>query len=212
VLLATLFAVGVGIPLGIFTATNPTSRSRRAVSLALAAVVSIPNFVLGLLAIVILASELKLMNVLPNWDEPAAWIAPAIVLALMPMAGIARITRASLLRTLAEDYVRTAHAKGLSPRRIMLVHVMRSALTPIITYMGPALLEMITGLLVIESLYGFPGIGREFWQAVLALDYPMILGLTVIYAALIMLVTMVIEIICEAIDPRLRAVTYRSAA
>ena len=211
VLLATVFAVGSGLFLGIFTATRPTSRSRRVVSLLLAAIVSIPNFVLGLLAIVILASGLKLISVLPDWDKPATWIVPALVLALMPMAGIARVTRASLLEVLSQDYVRTAHAKGLRSSRVMRVHVMRSALTPIITFMGPALLEMITGLLVVESLYGFPGVGQEFWQSVLALDYPMILGLTVIYAFLIMVVTMVIEVVCEMIDPRLQAAEYRSA-
>jgi ABC-type dipeptide/oligopeptide/nickel transport system permease component len=211
ILLATLFAVGVGVPLGIYTATRPMARSRRLVSFGLAALVSIPSFALGLLLIVILASELKLMPVLPDWDDPAAWIAPAVVLGLLPMAGIARVTRASLLQVVGEDYIRTAHAKGLKRGRVIRVHVMRSAITPIITFMGPALLEMFTGLLVVESLYGFPGIGREFWQAVLALDYPMILGLTLLYALAIIVVTMVIEIVAEAIDPRLRIPAYRIA-
>jgi oligopeptide transport system permease protein len=211
ILLATLFAAGVGIPLGIFIATRPAARSRRAVSFGLAAVISVPSFALGLLVIVILASELKLISVLPDWDDPVAWLAPAIVLGLAPMAGIARVTRASLLQVIGEDYVRTARAKGLSSGRVMRVHVMRSALIPIITFMGPALLEMFTGLLVVESLYGFPGIGREFWQAVLALDYPMILGLTILYASAIILVTMIIEIVAEMTDPRLRLAAERSA-
>ena len=126
--------------------------------------ISIPNFVLGLLAIIVLASWLKIMNVLPDWNYPSNWIIPAIVLAVMPMASIARVTRASLMNILNEDYVRTARAKGLTQTRVMLVHVMRNALVPIITFLGPTLMEMFTGLFIVENLFSFPGFGREYWE------------------------------------------------
>lgn len=211
VLLASLMAVGFGIPLGILGAARPKSVLSRSISVGLAALISIPNFVLGLLAIIVFASWLKIIKVLPDWETPSNWITPAIVLAVMPMANIARMTRASLINILHEDYVRTAHAKGLTQARVMLVHVMRNAIVPIITYLGPTLMEMFTGLLIVENLYSFPGFGREYWGAVVKLDYPMIMGLTLIYATGILFVNILIDVLCEILDPRLRALKPRGA-
>jgi ABC-type dipeptide/oligopeptide/nickel transport system permease component len=106
---------------------------------------------------------------------------------------------------MSEDYIRTARAKGLTQRRVMLVHVLRNALVPILTFMGPTLMEMFTGLLIVENLYSFPGFGREYWNAVLNLDYPLIMGLTLIYATGIVLVNLLVEILGEMLDPRIRA-------
>ena len=204
VLLGSLFAAGLGLPLGILSAVKPKSGVSRAISIGLAALIAIPNFVLGLLAILVLASWLKVMNVLPDWDNPGHWIVPAVVLSVMPMASIARVTRASLVNLLHEDFVRTARAKGMPQSRVMLVHVMRNAWVPVITFLGPTLIEMFTGLLVVENLYSFPGFGREYFGAVLGLDYPMIMGLTLTYAAGILLINMLVEIVCEMLDPRIR--------
>jgi oligopeptide transport system permease protein len=154
---------------------------------------------------------LKLINVLPDWNQPANWIIPAAVVAFMPMASLARVTHASLMNILHEDYVRTARAKGLTERRVMRMHVMRNALVPILTYMGPLLMEMFTALLIVENLYGFPGIGREYWAGVLALDYSLILGMTLIYAAGLMLLNVLIELLCDALDPRLRSARLQGA-
>jgi ABC-type dipeptide/oligopeptide/nickel transport system permease component len=211
VLFGSLIAVGLGIPLGILSATRPKSGLSRSISVGLAALISIPNFVLGLLVIIVFASWLRIIKVLPDWEIPSNWIIPAVVLAVMPMANIARVTRASLVNILHEDYIRTARAKGLTQARVMLVHVMRNALAPIITFLGPTLMEMFTGLLIVENLYGFPGFGREYWGAVLGLDYPMILGLTLIYAIGILLVNLLIEVLCEMLDPRLRSLKLRGA-
>ncbi len=211
VLLGSVIAAGMGILLGIWSARRPNAASSRALSVGLAALVSIPNFVLGLLAIIVLASWLKLINVLPDWDIPSHWIVPALVLAVLPMASIARVTRTSLINVMGADYIRTARAKGLTENRVMAVHVMRNALVPIITFVGPTLMEMFAGLLIVESLYAFPGIGRSFWQAVMELDYPMIMGLTLVYATGIVLVNMVTEIICQILDPRMRSINQGGA-
>jgi oligopeptide transport system permease protein len=209
VILGSLVAVGLGIPLGIWSARRPYAASGRAVSVGLAALVSIPNFVLGLLAIIVLASWLKLIDVLPDWDIPSHWIVPALVLAALPMASIARVTRTSLVATLSADYVRTARGKGLTEHRVMVVHVLRNALVPIIVFVGPTLMEMVAGLLIVETLFAFPGIGRGYWQAVMALDYPMVLGLTLLYATGIVLINMLIEVISQVLDPRLRSISQR---
>lgn len=212
VLLGSIIAAGLGIPLGILSAAKPKSALSRTISVGLAALISIPNFVLGLLAIILLASWLKVIRVLPDWDIPSHWIVPAVVLAVMPMASIARVTRTSLMNILNEDYVRTARGKGLTEARVMLIHVLRNALVPIATFLGPTLMEMFTGLLIVESLYGFPGFGREYWGAVLTLDYPMIMGLTLIYATGILLVNVLIEVLCEILDPRIRSTTQQGVA
>lgn len=211
VLLAALIAVGLGVPLGLASAQRQASWVSRAISVTLAALIAIPNFVLGLLAMIVLASWLNIIPVLPDWNRPAHWIIPAIVLAIMPMASIARVTHASLLNTLGEDYVRTARAKGLTQGRILLIHVLRNAVVPIITFLGPALMEMFAGLLVVENLYAFPGWGREYWQAVLRLDYPVIVGMTLTYAIGMVLINVVIDILSEVLDPRIRAVKQAAA-
>jgi oligopeptide transport system permease protein len=209
VLLGSLIAVGLGVPLGIWSARRPYAASRRAVSVGLAALMSVPNFVLGLLAIIILASWLKLIDVLPDWEKPGHWIVPALVLAALPMASIARVTRASLVAILGADYIRTARGKGLTEHSVMMVHVLRNALVPIIAFVGPTLMEMVAGLLIVETLFAFPGIGRGYWQAVMALDYPMVMGLTLLYATGIVLVNMLSEVISQVLDPRLRAGNQR---
>jgi ABC-type dipeptide/oligopeptide/nickel transport system permease component len=204
VLYSSLIAVFLGVLLGILSVTKAKG-TRNSISVGLAALISIPNFVLGLLTIIVLASGLKLMKVLPDWNIPSSWIVPAFVLAVMPMASIARVTQASLQNIMNEDYIRTARAKGLTQTRVMLVHVLRNALVPIITFMGPTLMEMFTGLLIVENLYSFPGFGREYWTAVLNLDYPLIMGLTLIYATGIVLVNVLVDILGEVLDPRIRA-------
>ena len=204
VLFGSLIVVGLGVPLGILGAIKPKSALSRAISIGLASLSAIPNFVLGLLAIIFLASTVKLISVIPNWDYPSNWIVPAFVLAFMPMANIARVTRIAVINILGEDYIRTARAKGMGQSRVLRVHVMRNALIPIITFLGPTILEMFVGLFIVESLFSFPGIGRQYWESVIELDYPMIMGLTLIYAAGIVLVHL-IELLNEQIDPRLRS-------
>ena len=130
----------------------------------------------------------------------------------MPMANVARVTRASLINILNEDYIRTARGKGLTETRVMLVHLMPNALAPILTYLGQSFIEMFTGLLIVENLYGFPGFGRGFWEAVLELDYPMIMGMTLMYASGILLVNIFTEFICEILDPRIRSTKQQSAS
>lgn len=211
VFFSSLIAVGLGIPLGMLSARKPRSAFSRAIAVGLAALISIPNFVLGLLAIIVLASWLKVINVLPDWNLPSNWIMPAVVLAVMPMASIARVTRTSLMNILNEDYVRTAHAKGLTQPRVMIVHVLRNALVPIITFLGPTLIEMFTGLFIVENLYSFPGLGRQYWYSILQLDYPLIMGLTLLYAVGFAIVSILVDILSEVLDPRIRAVKHQGA-
>lgn len=202
---ASAGAIGLGLALGLLSAARPGSPVSRTISIGLAALSSVPGFVLGLVAILVLAVGLRATTVLPDWNKPGNWIAPVLVLAAGPMAGIARITHAALTDTLAEDFVRTARAKGMPWRRVMRVHVLRPALAPILAAAGPVVVEMLAGSFIIENLYGFPGFGRSYFDAMLALDYPMILGLTLIYATGMLIANLTAGVLSEAYDPRLRA-------
>lgn len=206
VLLAACIAIGIGIPLGVVGSLKPNSPLSRGISVGLAALLSIPSFVLGLLAVLVLASGLGLMKVLPDWNEPNNWIIPAIILAVMPMAGTARVTRTAVMNVLSQEFVRTARAKGLTETQVLLVHVLRIALVPVVIFLGPALMEMFTGILIIENMYAFPGFGRQYWESILRLDYPMIMGLTLVYAVGIVLVNALAAVLAEILDPRIRVI------
>lgn len=204
VVMGSIIAVLFGIPFGFLGAKKVDSPVGNLLSLTMAAFISIPNFVLGLLAIIVLASWLHLINVLPDWTRFGNWIVPSVVLSLMPMANVAKVLKTSLLNIQNEDYVRTARAKGLTKSRITLVHIFRNAMLPFIACLGPTLVELFAGLFIIENLYGFPGFGRQYWIAILKLDYPIIMGLTLFYAAGIALVNILIGIVSELLDPRIR--------
>jgi ABC-type dipeptide/oligopeptide/nickel transport system permease component len=201
-LLAFVVAVLGGIPLGLVSAMNARTRLDRGISFGLAVLVSIPNFVLGLLVIIVLASWLKWIKVLPDWSDPRAWLVPTLVLAAIPLASLARVARTSVLDALRGDYVRTARAKGLTRWRTLLFHVLRNALIPIITCLGATLMEIFAGSFIVENLFSFPGFGREYWLSILALDYPMIMGLTLLYAVGIVSANLLIDILYGLIDPR----------
>jgi oligopeptide transport system permease protein len=129
----------------------------------------------------------------------------------VPMANLARVARTSILDAMHGDYVRTARAKGLTRLRTMLFHVLRNALIPIVTFLGATLMEIFAGSFIVENLFSFPGFGREYWLAILALDYPMIMGLTLLYATGIIFTNLLIETLYGLIDPRVRVGQEKSA-
>lgn len=205
VLSGALIAAMFGIILGMISARKPRSKLSRAISFMLALLMSIPNFVLGLLAMIVLGSWLKVIKVVPDWNNWTHWIIPALVLAVAPMAGMARITHAALVNVVSEDYVRTARAKGLPESRVFIKHVFRTALIPILSFLGPMSIDLFAGLFIIENMYAFPGFGRQYWISVLQLDYPVVVGLTFFLAAVVALVNLGIDLLSAALDPRIRS-------
>jgi len=129
---------------------------------------------------------------------------PALVLTYFNMAGWVRYTRTSMLEVLRQDYMRTARAKGLGEPAVISRHVFRNSLIPVVTLLGPVLVELIAGSFVIEAMFGFPGFGREYWDALVNLDYGMIAGVTLLYAGLIVFVNLLVEMLYGVLDPRVR--------
>jgi oligopeptide transport system permease protein len=204
-LISLFVSVIVGIPAGIISALKQNTWIDYVTAVIANIGVSVPNFVIGIFLIVIFAVGLKLIPVIPrDWNQVRVWIVPAFVLAFGTMAFTARLTRSSMLEVMRQDYVRTARAKGLAERRVITVHMLKNALIPVVTILGPALAGLLVGSFIIETMFGFPGIGREFVQSISNRDYSMIMGTTLIYAVLIVLANLSVDIVYGFIDPRIR--------
>jgi oligopeptide transport system permease protein len=164
---------------------------------------SVPGFVLGILLIIVFSVGLHWFPT-GGWGSPAQVVMPAMALAALPAAFIARITRASTLETMRQDYVRTARSKGLLERVVLIRHILRNSLIPVVTVAGPEFAAMVTGSVIVETIFSIPGIGRLFVQAVFARDYGLIMGTTLFYAFIISIANLVVDILYGIIDPRIR--------
>jgi oligopeptide transport system permease protein len=204
-LLSLFFAIVVGIPAGIAAALRQNTWVDYVSALVSNFGVSIPSFVIGIYFIVIFAVTLHWVNVIPRtWTDLRVWIIPAMVLGFGTMAFTARLTRSAMVDVMRQDYVRTARAKGLYESSVVGRHMLKNALIPVVTVLGPALAGLVTGSFIIETMFAFPGIGREYVQAISNRDYSMILGTTLIYGVLIALANLTVDVLYSILDPRIR--------
>ena len=201
--LGLLLAVCVGVPLGTVAAVN-RGKAEDVVAMFLAtAGISVPGFVIGALLIFVFGIWLKILPV-ALWEHGRSMILPAVTLAASPAAYIARLTRASVLDVLDKDWVRTARSKGLSNTSTVIKHVLRNALVPVATVLGPLTAILITGSFVVEYIYAVPGMGRFFITAVGNRDYDLIIGTTLIFAVLLIISNAAVDIIYQILDPRMQ--------
>jgi len=201
--LAMLVSAVVGLPLGIVAALR-RNRALDYLSVSLATLgASTPNFVLGIILIVIFASTFHLLPTI-GWGSWKQAIMPVLALSALPTAFLARITRASTLEVLNQDYVRTAWAKGLSVRAVVLRHVARNALIPVLTLAGPLAAALVTGSFIIESQFAIPGVGRAFVTAIFGRDYGVIMGVTLFYGLVVATANLAVDLAYAAADPRIR--------
>ncbi len=200
---AFLLAILIGIPFGMAAALKQNSPIDYLSVLFSTIFASIPGFVLGILLIIIFSVTLHWLPT-GGWGSLRQIIMPAFTLAALPAAYIARITRASTLEVMRQDYVRTAYAKGLNERVILLRHILRNALIPVVTTAGPELAFLISGSFIIENLFSIPGIGRLFVNGVFARDYGLIMGSILFYAFAVATVNLVVDVMYAVIDPRIR--------
>lgn len=204
-LMALSFAILVGIPLGTLAALKQNSWIDY-ISMFVATIgVSLPSFVIAIFLIIIFASWLKLVPVVPrDWGDPRVWVMPAMVLGFGTLAYTTRLTRSTMLEVMRQDYIRTARAKGLTERTVVTGHMIKNALIPVVTILGPALAGLVTGSFIIETMFSFPGMGRAYVQAIGQRDYSMILGTTLIYAILVALANISVDFVYVLVDPRIR--------
>ncbi len=162
-----------------------------------------PSFVLAILLVVFFGVTLKWLPT-GGWKGPETWILPAIALAGFPIAVIARYTRASMLEVTRKDYIRTAHSKGVGGRDVVSRHMIRNALIPVVTILGPTLAFLVTGSFIIESIFGIPGIGRYYITSIGQHDYGVLMAMTILYAFVVAFLNLVVDVLYAYIDPRIR--------
>ncbi len=204
-LAALTVSLVLGIPFGILAALRQNSILDRATMGFMLALYAIPSFVL--IPILQWMNYQLYIHKLPSlpvagWGGPQYWVMPVVVLAAANVGYMARLTRSSMLEVLRQDFIRTAHAKGLTERRIRWTHAFRNALLPVVTVVGPSVAFLVTGAFVVENLFAIPGIGFVSIQAISQRDYPVIQGTTVILAVAVVVMNLVTDLLYIALDPR----------
>ncbi|MCA1666015.1 MAG: ABC transporter permease [Thermomicrobia bacterium] len=193
----------VSIPLGVIAALRQ-NRVADYVSLLIATGgASVPNFVLAILLVILFSVKLHLIPT-QGWGTPKQAILPVITLAFTPLAFLTRITRSSMLDAMNQEYIQTARAKGLHERAVVIRHMLRNALIPVATVAGPLTAGLLTGSFIIENVFSIPGIGRLYLEAIQQRDYPVIMATTLLYAVILMLANLIVDLLYGVIDPRVR--------
>lgn len=203
--MAMLLATVIGVATGSFAALRRNSVLDRIVMTFAMTGISIPVFVVA--PVLVLLFAVKLQWLPAGWsanDSVARFMLPVIALALPQIAYIARLMRASMIEVLASDFIRTARAQGLGTSAIVRYHALRPAMLPVLSYMGPAIAAILTGSVVIEEIFGIPGLGQFFVRGALNRDYTLVLGIVIFYAALIVLLNFIVDVFYGVIDPRIR--------
>lgn len=211
ILAGTLIALVVGVPSGVYAAVHRGGAFDRVASWITALLLAVPVFVVGTLLVLLLAQTLRVMpagGFVPLTQDPAQHFKlltlPAIAIAKGLAAVLFRMTRAATLDALAHDYVRTARAKGASPKRVLVVHVLRNALNPVVTVLGLQMGTLLGGTVLVEYVFNWPGLSTPLLRAVEGRDYPMVVGIILTISVLFLLINLLVELLHAAIDPRVQ--------
>jgi len=203
--MAMALALIIGVIAGTEAALRQGTRIDRVVMGFSMTGISIPVFVIA--PVLVLLFAVKLQWLPAGWSGGSGmgrYVLPVITLALPQIAYIARLTRASMIDVLGRDFIRTARAQGLGTRTVVRVHALKPAMLPVLSYLGPAIAAILTGSVVVEEIFGIPGLGQFFVRGALNRDYTLVLGIVVFYATLIISLNLLVDILYGAIDPRVR--------
>ncbi len=201
--IAVVVATVIGIPLGCLSALRREKWQDNVIRVLSTVGIAVPGFVVATSFMILFAVKLKLVPA-SGLSSAAAYVLPVITLALSPCSYISRLMRSSMLDVIGQDYIRTARAKGMSEFITTFKHALRNSLIPVITYMGPMIANVLTGGFVVEKIFNIPGLGRYFVKSIESRDYTIIMGVTIFYAAILILMTLVCDIIYKLVDPRIK--------
>lgn len=201
--IAVVVATVIGIPLGCLSALRREKWQDNVIRVLSTVGIAVPGFVVATSFMILFAVKLKLVPA-SGLSSAAAYVLPVVTLALSPCSYIARLMRSSMLDVIGQDYIRTARAKGMSEFITTFKHALRNSLIPVITYMGPMIANVLTGGFVVEKIFNIPGLGRYFVKSIESRDYTIIMGVTIFYAAILILMTLVCDIIYKFVDPRIK--------
>jgi oligopeptide transport system permease protein len=200
-LLSMAVALGLGLSVGIIAAVRKNTWIDYTASGIAMIGICVPTFVMGPLLVLVFAIHLGWCNA-SGWYSAQDRVLPALTLGLVYAAYIARLTRGGMLEVLNQDYIRTARAKGASEARIVLRHALRGGILPVVSFLGPAIAGIVTGSFVIETIFQIPGLGREFVNSAFSRDYTLVLGTVILYATLIVLLNLLVDILQVWLNPR----------
>ena len=200
---AFVLAIIVGIPLGIIAALGH-NRWPDYLTTGISIIgVSTPSFILAIFLIIVFAVQLGWFPT-GRWEGPNSWVLPTVALAGFPIAVIARYTRASMLEVTRKDYIRTAHSKGLRNGSVVSRHMIRNALIPVVTILGPTLAFLVTGSFIVERVFAIPGMGQFYLNSIATRDYSLLMAMTMLYAFAVAFFNVVVDVLYAYIDPRIR--------
>lgn len=199
---ALIFALAFGLLLGVLAAVLKDKPSGKIIGAISLAGICLPSMVLAPVAILLFAIKLKCFNAM-GWNFPSDAVLPSITLGLFYLAWIARLARASAIGELSKGYVKTARAKGLGAFKIYFVHVLRNAIQPVVSYLGPAAAGLLTGSFVVETIFQIPGLGKFFISSALDNDYTMVMGCVILYAGFIIIFNLISDLVLAALNPKI---------
>ncbi len=201
--LAMLFALLIGIPLGVVGATKQ-NQWQDSVAMSVAMVgISVPRFVLGPLLILVFSLTLYVLPV-ARWETWRHMVLPVVCAGLPTAAYVARLTRGGMLEVIRADFIRTARAKGLTETRVILHHALRGGMLPVVSFLGPGFSGLLVGSVVVEQIFDIPGMGKYFVEAAVNRDYNIVMGVTLIYGTILMVMNTLVDIAYAYLDPRVR--------
>ena len=202
-LCALIAGVVVGIPVGIMLALRRNTRMDHFATALIAASISVPNLVIGVGLILLFVVKLRLLLQIYDPDDWRTWVLPFILLWIRMLAVVIRFTRAAALETLDQDYIRTARMKGLTDVVIHMRHILRNALLPIVTLLGPLAADLLTGVLIVEKIFSIPGLSTYFVDSINSADYPLLMGVTLFFAVVLIACNTLVDVSYAFIDPRI---------
>lgn len=204
-----LLAFILGIPIGVFAASKHNTLLDNSLMMFAISGVALPSFIVGPLLVMVFSFGIPfsfLHGLLPPalWDAPVYYILPVVTLGIRPAAIIARMTRSSMLDVIQADFVRTAKAKGVANHLVLFKHVLKNSLIPVLTISGPLVAGVLSGSFIVEIVFGIPGMGKHLVQSVTNRDYPLILGMTLVFSAMLVIANLVVDLLYTVVDPRIK--------
>jgi len=208
-LYSLLLAFAIGIPLGVFAASRHNSFMDNGLMILAISGVALPSFIVGPLLVMIFSFGVPFSafhGLLPPalWESPIYYIMPVVTLGIRPAAIIARMTRSSMLDVIQSDFVRTARAKGVAPYLVLYKHVLKNSLIPVLTLSGPLIAGVLSGSFIVEIVFGIPGMGKHLVQSVSNRDYPLILGVTLVFSVMLVVANLIVDLLYTVVDPRIK--------
>ena len=202
-LFSSAIAIVFGTILGTISALKKNTGTDRGIMFFVTIGIAVPSFVVATVSMVVFGVKLHMFPTVSRLDTLSSYILPGFALSFFPLSFITRLMRSSMLDVINQDYIRTARAKGLSERVVIFKHGLRNGILPVVTYAGPMVASVLTGSFVIESIFSIPGLGSSFVSSITAKDYPTVMGVTIFFGALLIVMNLLVDVVYRFVDPRI---------